>query len=193
VKRSTGPLLFVLFFCGLLGAAARGENAAPRVRPAAWAAPVINTSLANCYRVSEDLFRCEQPALNDLGDLQALGIRGVLNLRAYHTDSHEFARNGLMLLAEPMNAGEVTAAQLAAALRKFRAAPKPLLVHCWHGSDRTGVFVAAYRLVFQEWTREAALDEFRHGGFGFHEKWYPNLLQLLQSLDIEALRQEVER
>jgi protein tyrosine/serine phosphatase len=177
----------------MLGAVGCGENTAPRVRPATWAAPVTNISLTNAYRVSDELFRSEQPDASDLGSLQTLGIRSVLNLRAYHTDTPDFAKNGLTLLAEPMNAGEVTVAQLAAALRKFRAAPKPVLVHCWHGSDRTGVFVAAYRLVFQGWTREAALDEFRHGGFGFHEMWYPNLIQLLETVDVADLRRQVER
>ena len=153
--------------------------------------PVIQSSLDNCFRVSTDLYRCEQPALRDLPDLQALGVRTLLNLRSHHTDSPEFAKTGLKLLAEPMNAGDVTFDQLVAALRKLREAPKPVLVHCWHGSDRTGVVVAAYRLVFENWTREAALDEFRHGGFGFHEKWFPNLVKLLETLDLEALRRRV--
>ena len=163
------------------------------MRPATWATPVSQTSLANAYRVSDQLYRCAQPDARDFGNLEALGIRSVLNLRAHHTDAPDFAQNGLILLAEPMNAGDVTVAQLAAALRKFRAAPKPVLVHCWQGSDRTGVFVAAYRLVFQGWTREAALDEFRHGGLDFHAFWYHNLIRLLETLDVEALRREVER
>ena len=193
MKRSTESLLLTLFLGALLGTVGCVENTAPHVRPAAWAAPVSNTSLANAYRVSDELFRCAQPDARDLGDLQALGIRSVLDLRAHHTDAPAFAQNGLTLLAEPMNAGDVTVAQLAAALRKFRAAPKPVLVHCWRGSDRAGVFVAAYRLVFQGWTREAALDEFRHGGFGFSEMWYPNLIQLLETLDVADLRRQVER
>jgi protein tyrosine phosphatase (PTP) superfamily phosphohydrolase (DUF442 family) len=176
-----------------LGPVGCSENTAPRVRPATWAAPVPHTSLTNAYRVSDELFRCAQPDARDLGALQALGIRAVLDLRAHHTDAPAFAQNGLTLLAEPMQAGDVTVAQLGAALRQFRAAPKPVLVHCWQGSDRTGVFVAAYRLVFQGWTREAALDEFRHGGFDFHAFWYPNLIRLLETLDVEALRREVER
>ena len=193
MKRSTESLFLVLFLGAVLGAVGCVEHTAPHVRPAAWAAPVSNTSLANAYRVSDELFRSAQPAARDLGDLQALGIHSVLDLRAHHTDAPAFAQNGLTLLAEPMSAGEVTVAQLAAALRKFRAAPKPVLVHCWRGSDRAGVFVAAYRLVFQGWTREAALDEFRHGGFGFSEMWYPNLVQLLETLDVADLRRQVER
>lgn len=163
----------------------------PRVRPATWAQPLIQTSLANVYRVSAELYRCEQPGTADLADLKALGVRTVLNLRKYHSDPKEFAAAGLTLVANPIDAGDVTEDYLVATLRQFRDAPKPVIVHCWHGSDRTGVFVAAYRIVFEGWTREAALDEFRHGGYGFHEKWYPNLVTLLEKLDAEKLRQRV--
>ncbi len=179
------PLLLSLSAAGLLS----GET--PRVRPTTWAEPLIETSLGNAYRVSPELYRCEQPTAADSADLKALGIRSILNLRNYHKDSDKLAADGFTLLAAPMNAGEVTEELLVAALRKFRAAPKPVVVHCWHGSDRTGVFVAAYRIVFQGWTREAAVDEFRNGGYGFHKRWYPNLIELLSKLDPEALRQRV--
>ena len=183
-------LCYVLVFLMLTGHAWAGP--APRTRPVEWSVPVIQSSLDNGFRVSADLFRCEQPAVRDVPDLKALGVRTLLNLRDHHKDSPDFAKAGFRLLAEPMNASDVTVDQLAAALRQFRDAPKPVLVHCWHGSDRTGVFVAAYRVVFENWTREAALDEFRHGGFGFHEKWFPNLVKLLETLDVEALRKRVK-
>jgi tyrosine-protein phosphatase SIW14 len=180
-----------VFLALAIAVAAIAAGPAPRVRPAHWAAPIIDTTLANCFKVSDDLYRCEQPDEKDIADLQALGIRSILNLRRYHTDPKALKAAGLTLLVERMEAEELTVDQLVAALRQFRASPKPLVVHCWHGSDRTGSFVAAYRIVFQEWTREAALDEFRHGGFGYHEKWFPNLITLLGTLDEAELRRRV--
>jgi protein tyrosine/serine phosphatase len=76
-------------------------------------------------------------------------------------------------------------------LRLFRAAPKPVLVHCWHGSDRTGAVVATYRMVFQDWTREAAIDELINGGYGFHKATYPNIVKLLETIDVEALKTKI--
>lgn len=163
----------------------------PRVRPENWAAPVIQCSIGNTFRVSEELFRCEQPEAKDVADLKKLGVKSILNLRNYHTDSSKLETAGFKLLLERMDAGKITVDQLVAALRQFRDAPKPLLVHCWHGSDRTGTFVAAYRIVFLNWTREAALDEFVHGGFGYHERWYPNLKELLVKIDEAELRRRV--
>ncbi len=166
-------------------------QAAPRERPAEWAAPVISTSLENCYRVSDELYRCEQPRLRDIPDLKALGIGTILNLRHWNSDSKDFEKAGIVLVAQRMRAGKLSEDDLVAALRLIRDAPKPVLIHCWHGSDRTGSVVAAYRIVFQNWTPAAALDELRHGGFGYHERWFPNIITLFETIDPECLRQRV--
>lgn len=163
----------------------------PRERPTHWAAPVIETTLDNCFRVSAELYRCEQPRKQDIANLKSLGIRAIFNLRHYHTDAKAFEQAGFMLLLERMEADELTVDNLVAALRQLRTAPKPVMVHCWHGSDRTGAFVAAYRIVFQDWTPAAALDELRHGGFGYHERSFPNIISLFETLDAAALRQRV--
>ena len=183
----TAPLLLVLATTALVPAADR----VPRERPSTWAVPIIDVRLENCFRVSGDLLRCGQPNRKDIPDLRALGVRTILNLRQHHKDAEDFERAGFVLLAQRMEADEVSVDELVAALRRFRDAQKPVLVHCWHGSDRTGAVVAGYRIVFQDWTREAALDEFRSGGFGYHEKWFPNLVALIASLDEAELRRRV--
>jgi len=163
----------------------------PGRRPAEWAQPVADTTLGNCFRVSADLFRSDQPHARDLAALQRLGVKSLLNLRQHHADDRRFARAGLVLLGEGMRAGDVTVDELVRALRTFRAAPKPVLVHCWHGSDRTGFFVAGYRIVCQGWSREAAIDELRRGGFGFHAFWYPGIVRRLAALDVVQVRRRV--
>lgn len=176
------------FLCAL---AANAAPAQPRERPDHWAAPVINTTLENCYRVSPELLRCEQPGEKDIPDLQALGVRTILNLRRWNSDPKALERAGFVLRVQRMEADDLTVDDLVAALRQIRAAPKPVLLHCWHGSDRTGSVVAAYRIVFQEWSAADALDELRHGGFGHHEKWFPNIVALFESLDAPELRRRV--
>jgi protein tyrosine phosphatase (PTP) superfamily phosphohydrolase (DUF442 family) len=181
----------LLLIAALSAAGAFAEPAA-RLRPAEWATPIINTTLGNCYRVSDDLYRCEQPNEKDIPQLRALGIRAILNLRHYHADPKGLEKAGFALFARRMEADELTLDDLVAGLRLFRDAPKPVIVHCWHGSDRTGSLVAAYRIVFQNWTREAALDELRNGGFGYHESWFPNIIKLFETLDVDALRKRVK-
>lgn len=182
--RAIGILLY-------LGLILPGFSAAPRERPTQWATPIIGSTLENCYRVSADLYRCEQPGKQDIAGLKMLGVRSFLNLRQYHTDSKEFAQAGFALFTDRMETDELTVDDLVSPLRQFRVAPKPVLVHCWHGSDRTGSVIAAYRIVFQDWTAAAALDELRHGGFGYHEKWFPNIIRLFETLDVKDLRRRV--
>ncbi|WP_417935520.1 tyrosine-protein phosphatase [Gilliamella apis] len=44
-------------------------------------------------------------------------------------------------------------------LKTIKNSPKLRLIHCWHGSDRTGVVVAIYRLIFQNWNKRQVIDE----------------------------------
>ena len=186
-RSNPGRLLALL----LLSIAAAFADPGPRERPAHWAVPIINSSFENCYRVSPELYRCEQPGKNDIAALQALGIRSILNLRHYNTDSSALARAGFKLLVQRMEADELTIDDLVAGLRQIREAPKPVMLHCWHGSDRTGSVVAAYRIVFQGWTPADALDELRFGGYGYHEKTFPNIIKLFETLDAAELRRRV--
>ena len=63
-------------------------------------------------------------------------------------------------------------------LQKFTS--RPTLVHCLHGEDRTGMVVAAWRILVQGWSPEKAIDEMY--SFGFHRVpyiyWVPALLDL---------------
>jgi protein tyrosine/serine phosphatase len=46
-----------------------------------------------------------------------------------------------------------------------------ICVHCWLGDDRTGVFLAAYRMAFERWSPERALQEMYF--FPFKGFWHP--------------------
>lgn len=49
-------------------------------------------------------------------------------------------------------------------------AQKPVLIHCQHGQDRTGLVVAAYRVRFQGWSKDWAMTEARQYGY----RWWLN-------------------
>ena len=142
----------------------------------------------NLYRINDDLYRSGQPDAEGFTELEQMGIRTVLNLRELHKDTRKARHTQLMLMSYPVAAGEVTAADVENCLKLMACSPKPVLVHCWHGSDRTGIVVAAYRIVFQKWSVEEAEKEFRDERFGYHEFWYANLLELLRTTDWDAMR-----
>ena len=91
-------------------------------------------------------------------------------------------------MAYPVAAGEVTEADVENCLKLMADAPKPVLVHCRHGSDRTGILVAAWRIVYENRSVEDAEAEFRDDRYGHHEFWYGNLVKLLRSTDWDAMR-----
>jgi len=166
-------------------------HAAPRVRPDTWAKPIIGTHLSNLYQVDKGIYRSKQPDEEDVSDLQTLGIKQILNLREYHEDGGEVGKSNFILNRVPMAAGKVTQEQVVQALRIIQQRKGPILVHCWHGSDRTGTTIAAYRIIFNHWTKEQALDEMVHGGYGYHASFYPNLVELVKKLDIQKMRVEL--
>jgi protein tyrosine/serine phosphatase len=65
----------------------------------------------------------------------------------------------------------------------------PVLVHCLHGSDRTGTMCALYRIAIQGWSKEDALKEMVEGGYGFHGV-FQNLLDYLDELDIDDIKRK---
>ncbi len=52
----------------------------------------------------------------------------------------------------------------------------PILVHCHHGKDRTGMVIAAYRMKYQGWSYDEAVKEMKSYGFSpFFGSWLPLL------------------
>ena len=167
-------------FCVALLSTTYALDDAIRVRPATWAQPVLGMTLSNVYKVSEGLYRSEQPEDDHIDQLKRLGIKSVLSLRQYHSDD-ELSNKGIALYRVKMDAGNIIDAEVKKALEIIVACEKPVLVHCRHGSDRTGVVIAAYRISHMNWGRDEAIDEMQHGGFGYHGTWYPNIMEYLKT------------
>lgn len=179
------PICFVLV---LAGACSHGPQGA---RPDTWATEVDVTGLHNVYQVSPQLYRSEQPDEEAFAQMEEMGLKSVLNLRGSQTDRDPAESTDLDLYLVEMSAGNVTEDQLLEAMEVIRDADSPVLVHCWHGSDRAGAVVATYRIVFQDWSKEAAIDEFKNGGFGYHKFFYPNLMDVLEDLDVARMKSEL--
>ena len=161
-------------------------------RPAEWAAPVNGAAVKNCYKVTDEIYRSAQPAGETAGSLKAIGIKSILNLRHYHPeDSEEFKKAGIILYSYKMDAGSASVKDLTDALRIIQNAPKPILIHCHYGSDRTGFIIAGYRIVIMGWTAEKAIEELRKGGYGYHELEFPNIMKTLREMDPQAVRNAV--
>jgi protein tyrosine phosphatase (PTP) superfamily phosphohydrolase (DUF442 family) len=162
-----------------------------RLRPAQWATPVIGSSLENFYSLDEKVYRSEQPDDKGFAELERFGIKEVVNLRRFHTDKNEAQYRKILLHQVKMNAADIEPEQIVKALKIIQESKGPVLIHCWHGADRTGIVAASYRMVFQDWSKEQAIQELKEGGYGYHGKMYPNIVATLLDLDVQAMRTEL--
>jgi len=184
----TGPMMMRLTILLVLFSFTTLSAASPQIRPETWAQPVETKSLKNLYKLDDHVYRSAQPDEEGFEYLKTLGVKNILNLRDNHNDDP--GQPGLNLYRVPMDAGKIKAADVIAALRFIKQSEGPVLIHCWHGSDRTGTISALYRIVFQNWSKEDALDELMHGGFGYHAI-YKNIPEFIRRADITAIKQKV--
>jgi len=199
---SAGGFFAALVFCMAIVCAPAADNAAVATaapsapvsapaRDSRWAAP-LDASL-NLYRVTPALYRCKQFTKEQVPALQKLGIRTVVDLRHTHTDDDLLRDSGIKAVSVPMNTWGINDERIIAALAAIRraGADGPVAVHCEHGADRTGAVCAMYRVVYQGWTPGAAIDELRHGGYGFHWIWL-NIPRYIQKADAQKIAAAVE-
>jgi len=157
-------------------------------RPANWAQPLKIRGVPNLHKVSALLYRSAQPTAEGFKELEQLGIKTIIDLTGTHRDPHLMSGTSLKYLEIPSKASEVHEGDLYQFLKIVtNPAEGPYLVHCHHGADRTGLFVAVYRIVIECWPKKEAILEMQKGGFGFHNT-YTNIVKYLQSFDPEKFR-----
>jgi len=107
----------------------------------------------NFAKVSATVWRGGRPDAEQGAWLYSAGVRTVLNLEWEASDDSAFAGIPVRLVRvrdfEPLPwfAPSVSDEHVIAALRAIRAGPPICYVHCRQGSNRTGVIIAAYRLI----------------------------------------------
>ncbi len=151
--------------------------------------------LSNTWRLTSDLYRGAQPEADGFRELQRLGVNTVINLRQFHSDRDEMKDAKLEDEFDYAHIRIATWSPSEAQVLEFlkiAVDPKrrPVFVHCMHGADRTGMMIAAYRIVVEGWSKDEAIAEMTVGGFGYHSMW-TGLPELLRELDVESLRQEL--
>jgi protein tyrosine phosphatase (PTP) superfamily phosphohydrolase (DUF442 family) len=87
-------------------------------------------------------------------------IRTVVNLAEKDDDCAAIRENGLRYFHLPCDATTQNKKQMKQFLALMGDSQNwPVYVHCDRGADRTGEAVAAYRIIYQNWTPQQAIDE----------------------------------
>jgi len=162
-------------------------------RPSKWATPVPLDGAPNLHRVEDNFFRGAQPDTQGFKGLASThGVRTVVSLRAFNSDEPLTSGLDLKLVRIRINTWNIRRDDVVAALQNLRRASRdaPVLLHCQHGADRTGMITALYRILYQGWSKVAAQDEMQNGKFGYHAVW-GNIPRFIRRVDVEQLRRDV--
>jgi protein tyrosine/serine phosphatase len=169
--------------------------AAAAARPATWGQPVTAAGVPNLNRVTPTFYRSAQPLKAGFPKLagDGLGVKTVVNLRAFHSDAKLAKSTDLRLVSVPINTWNIKTTDVVRALAEIRRAEAsgPVLLHCLHGADRTGLVTAMYRMIYQGWTKADAEAEMRQGNFGYHAVW-GNIPRFIANADLADIKRQVD-
>lgn len=160
-----------------------------------WAGPCDHCigGVENFGKVSPLLWRGAQPTKDGFRNLEAAGVKTVISLREHHDDLALLEGTSLKYIQVPMDPWrpeEPELVQFLKAVDRLLKDPNrtPIFVHCSQGRDRTGYSVAAYRMVFENWTASDAIHEMFD--YRFNTIWIYNP-KFLRRLDVPQIRKQV--
>ena len=144
------------------------------------------TGIPNVGRIDTHLYRGAQPRNGSLNQLHELGITTIVDLRAEDSGLREREKKeaqslGIRFISIPLGGFAPPAKdQIATFLSLFAGqSPGVVFIHCRLGEDRTGVFVAAYRIAVDNWTADEAMTEMHF--FGFNRLWHPAMVSYIRN------------
>jgi len=125
--------------------------------------------------------------------IRRYNIRSILNLRGANPDSVWYREELRVSAANRINHYDVTLTSTKEPTRNdvkrlieiFKSAPKPILIHCQSGADRTGVVAAMWKVIVDHESKSEAEKQLsifyghiplggRYAMDKFFEKWQPS-------------------
>lgn len=177
---------FGLVFIALFSSAFAQADEPISIRSPEWAQPVGNQY--NLHQMTPTLYRSALPDSNAAPLLEKLKIGTVINFLP-ESDADWLKSPDIRQVQLTYRTNHVDDSDVLAALRAIQEAETngPVLMHCKHGSDRTGLMAAMYRVVIQGWSKEEALNEMTLGGFGTSNGFKDGVRYMMRA-DVAKLR-----
>jgi tyrosine-protein phosphatase SIW14 len=148
---------------------------------------IEDPELENCYQVTDELYRGARLEPAGAAVLASLGVRTVVSLRVMPSDWKAIESASLQHFHIPMRAGRPNEDDIVEFLRiATNPSCQPVYVYCNHGSDRTGMMCAVYRIVVCGWSKEEAICEMTQGPFGYHERYW-QVVDMVNDLDVDRV------
>lgn len=153
---------------------------------------LINSSINiedNFHEVEKGLcYRSKQLTPEKLASyIKEYGIKTVINLRKESTskslrsEKDVCNRAGISFIHIPLDGKKLPDKKsVAAMLKTLESAPKPFVIHCLIGRDRTGLFCALYALKCQNKSLSEALTQLSFEKFGHDENKFPLMKKFIR-------------
>lgn len=134
--------------------------------------------IPNFKQVLPFIYRGGQPmGKEDFDSLRSLGITRIIKLN-FENDTDESLHGFEVIRCEISLAQQLIQRPRRGEFSKAVTSITPgTFVHCEHGQDRTGLVIGAYRVWYQNWTKDDAFAEMLANGF------HPMLLGLTAFFD----------
>ena len=134
--------------------------------------------IINFYKIEDGLYRGGYPTQQGLKNLKQIGVKTIIDFRNHGKDVSQEKRYAKALGTKYINIpfGFLRTPPEDAQIKNFLEVVKdsknrPVFIHCQHGTDRTGMMVATYRIAAQGWSCQKAYQEAK--SLGFHSFYIP--------------------
>jgi tyrosine-protein phosphatase SIW14 len=141
--------------------------------------------IPNAGKITDRLYRGAQPRAGGLEQLKMFGITTIVDLRSEDSgvrnrEKKEAEALGIHFVSIPVSGWSAPSTdQVAQFLSLFgEDSTERVFVHCRLGEDRTGVFVATYRMAAQKWPAEQAIKEMYF--FSFNGLWHRAMVSFVR-------------
>ena len=142
---------------------------------------VDNEVLTSFHQVSPSIFRGARPEEKDFYQLTQLGVKTIISLEKKFSEKERNLadQHGLVYTWIPVHPIFTPRKEQVDEIITLLKNPvfQPVFIHCKEGKVRTGLVIAAYRIIVENWTFEDAYKEMKKYGFSSYLFWWKNFLR----------------
>ena len=146
----------------------------------------------NFGKVSETLYRGAQPTAEGFKELKKMGIKTIVDPSFFTWSRDDVHGHGFRYVhVTPFQPNDPKVEPLIEFLKLMEDRENhPVFVHCLTGGDRTGAYVAIYRMHVQKWPKGKAIAEMNV--YGFRKDWWKDTIYFLNDLNLDAFAKKLK-
>jgi protein tyrosine/serine phosphatase len=133
--------------------------------------PVFAEDLPNYMVVNQQISRSGRPTFTGLKMLKDMGIKTIIDIenndQVISREKSAAQKMGFRFFSSPMDwESRPNDRQVQRILEALQdKSLQPILLHCMHGRDRTGLIIGLYRVFVDKWQPKKAYEEMLADGF----------------------------